>query len=769
MVTLPAPVQPEWTSMQMVGRVATCAMLALFAATATGASPDASDHRYEQVAAFARLYGVVRYFYPGDAAQNIDWNRFAVAGVTDARQAHDRADLQRKLTALLAPLGPGIEIVPTHTAFPSALPSTTAPGEPLVAWRYLGFPAAPHSTYARERTARFAGEPFIALTTTMSAGALHGKTVRLRGSIRALSSSTTQGLGMWLRVDRPGKSSGFFENTVAGQMHDQAWHDYAISAPVGSEASQLVFGFTMTMQKGASDPTAGFRNLALEVSDGRGGWTPLAIPALQAAGKPSTPWHLSLMGQSDSKATSASWRQAGADAGYLVVQHHGAMADGLLFDAPAVAGKTAEFPLGADLKARVALTLTDTQARPSPDRATALAALQARLAAMPDPKTSVASSAVREADIVVAWNVLRHFYPYWDVIHVDWDRALPQALVAADNATSRTTEKQALQRLIAPLEDAHGTVFDTTMKKGASLPIALAPVEQQWVVVATTEPDKVQLGDVVTAMDGVPMPQAREDADALASGQPSARPWKALQGIVWGPADESHTFGLRHADGTTGSVTLAYTEKAVPLAARPAPIAELKPGIWYVDVARTDMALFNANIAQLAHAHAMIYDVRGYPKDFALSKAIPAHLLDHAERATWMHIPRYIGPFGELAGYQDIGWNIQPVAPHFASRAIFLADGGTISQAEAIMGYVQDDKLGTIVGSTTRGVDGDITSFRVPSGFNVIFTGMKVTHHDGVSRYHALGTSPDVRVQPTIAGIRGGHDEVLEAALRLAK
>ena len=85
------------------------------------------------------------------------------------------------------------------------------------------------------------------------------------------------------------------------------------------------------------------------------------------------------------------------------------------------------------------------------------------------------------------------------------------------------------------------------------------------------------------------------------------------------------------------------------------------------------------------------------------------------------------------------------------------------------MGYVQDERLGTIVGATTRGVDGNITSFEVPLGFRVIFTGMKVTHHDGVSRYHALGTAPDVAVQPTIAGIRAGRDEVLEAALKLAQ
>ncbi|OOG38247.1 S41 family peptidase [Rhodanobacter sp. C05] len=598
--------------MHAIGRVAVGAVLALLASSGMGAATEAISQSHEQVAAFARLYGVVRYFYPGDTARDIDWNRFAVAGVSDAQQAHGSADLQGKLSALFEPLGPGIDIVADAATFP-ALPLDTAT-QPLVAWRYLGFPAR-DPAYARERTSRA-----------------------------------------------------------------------AISQLTG-----------------------------------------------------------------------------------IATNPHGESGARTLFDAPPVAGKTAEFPLGDGLKARVALTLTDAQARPMPDRATALAALKARLAALPDPKTGMASSAVREADIVVAWNVFRHFYPYWDVIHVDWNDALPRALADADKADSRPAQKRALQRLQAPLEDAHGTVVDTTVKKWASLPIALEPVEHQWVVVATTVPDQAHVGDVITSIDGVAMPQARERAEALMSGQPSKRPWKASQGLQWGPASESHTFGLVHANGSASTVSLAYTEQTGPLAARPAPITELKPGIWYVDAARTDIAQFSANFAQMASARAVIYDVRGYPKDFNVSHAIVAHLLDHAENAKWMHIPRYVGPFGELAGYKDEGWDIQPAIPHFTSHAIFLVNGNTMSQAESIMGYVQDEKLGTIVGATTGGVNGDITSFYVPLGFRLIFTGMKVTHHDGVSRYHALGTSPDVAVSPTIAGIRAGRDEVLEAALKLAK
>ena len=38
------------------------------------------------------------------------------------------------------------------------------------------------------------------------------------------------------------------------------------------------------------------------------------------------------------------------------------------------------------------------------------------------------------------------------------------------------------------------------------------------------------------------------------------------------------------------------------------------------------------------------------------------------------------------------------------------------------MGYVADRKLGTIVGGTTVGTNGNVATFVVPSGFVVAFT-----------------------------------------------
>jgi C-terminal processing protease CtpA/Prc len=49
-----------------------------------------------------------------------------------------------------------------------------------------------------------------------------------------------------------------------------------------------------------------------------------------------------------------------------------------------------------------------------------------------------------------------------------------------------------------------------------------------------------------------------------------------------------------------------------------------------------------------------------------------------------------------------------------------------------------------------------------------VFTGDEVRHADG-RRLQRIGLVPDVRVEPTVEGIRAGRDEVLERALALLR
>jgi hypothetical protein len=187
------------------------------------------------------------------------------------------------------------------------------------------------------------------------------------------------------------------------------------------------------------------------------------------------------------------------------------------------------------------------------------------------------------------------------------------------------------------------------------------------------------------------------------------------------------------------------------------------PGVWYVDLTRARTTDITPAIEKLASATGVIFDVRGYPTD-AGAWILP-HLIGAEEGDRWMHVAKITGPFGQSAGWQSFGWDLKPTRPRLSGKIVFLTDGRAISYAESVMGYVSGRTLGTVIGSTTAGTNGNIAMFSIPGGFNVIFTGMRVTAHDGQTPHHLVGITPDIPVTPTIAGLREGRDEVLERAL----
>ena len=81
------------------------ALLLAAAVLGTSASGQAPQQEFDNAVAFARLYGVVRYFYPSDASASLDWNRFAIHGAKQVRGARDTKALQATLQGLFSPLG----------------------------------------------------------------------------------------------------------------------------------------------------------------------------------------------------------------------------------------------------------------------------------------------------------------------------------------------------------------------------------------------------------------------------------------------------------------------------------------------------------------------------------------------------------------------------------------------------------------------------------------------------------------------------------------
>src|SRR6188508_2882047 len=733
---------------------------------ATGLSaqaPRAAQQEIDRVAALARLYGVVRYFYPGDAGITVDWNRFAVHGVARVRRATDTATLETALRELFTPLGPGIEIGRSL----SPVPAVGAVDPTLIAWRYTGpggisLAASPYTAGRTNRAVAAAPvDPtaFTAYAQVMQAAPYQGKTIRLRARVR-VTNPDAGAAGLWLRVDRPNNARGFFDNMQGRPVQSAEWREYEIQGPVAGDAISIVGGL---LTNGAV--TAEYDDFELAVLDGAT-WITIPMPnaGFEKVGGSPVPESWQRMGSAPSPRVTVESVGAAEGTRFLRVTAVPS-GTGTTSAAAKVAGAAprnafSDVDLGSGLKARVRLSLTDAEARtPGP----ALDVLIAAVVATSNPQGR-SEVDVRLADVVVAWNVLRHFYPYWTETAVDWDSRLQPQLALAATAVDRTAHRDALRQLIADARDGHGNVVDSAAtNRRALLPLQLSVIEGRVVVTGSMVPEQVPVGSIVKALGGKPAADRLDEGMRLNSGTPQWRQTRALRDMVGCTRDVGITVSLQLPAEPAREVVVPCNATQLAPEPRPNAVAEAGPGIWYVDLTRVSVAQLTPTLPSLALARGIVFDMRGYPTDAGMF--ILRHLIETPESDRWMHVPRIVGPFGQVESWQSVGWNLQPATPQLPARRVFLTDGRAISYAESVMGYVKDRKLATIIGGPTAGANGNIVTFATPGGFAITFTGMRVTGHDGRAQHHMVGIAPDIRLDPTLAGVRTGRDELLERAL----
>jgi len=245
--------------------------------------------------------------------------------------------------------------------------------------------------------------------------------------------------------------------------------------------------------------------------------------------------------------------------------------------------------------------------------------------------------------------------------------------------------------------------------------------------------------------------------------------YRGLQDLYRGPAGTIISLEVESAGdpGKTKSVPVRFEGAPAPEEKRPAKIAELEPGIYYIDIGRVSSTDFQGALPDLQKARGIVFDFRGYPSN--LQPNFLTYLYDKPMTSAQWHVPQVLRPDHQDMQFERGGeWNLQPAQPYLSAKKAFITDGRAISYAESCMGIIENYKLGAIVGAPTAGTNGNVNPFTLPGGYTIAWTGMKVLKHDG-SQHHGVGILPTIPVSRTRAGIAAGRDEFLERAVAAVK
>ncbi|SHL19569.1 C-terminal processing protease CtpA/Prc, contains a PDZ domain [Chitinophaga jiangningensis] len=756
---------------------ATAVLVASLSTQQTMAQQALTPQQEENLAAFAKMYGYIRYFHPSDEASSISWENFANYGSLEVMKAGNTQELVTTLNRLFNPIAPAAVI---YSGQEPSLPSITPPdkaGYRTIAWQHEGVGILNSRNKGGIYKSQRVNRPVEALTAnqgwcmvmqTIDANAYRDCEFRYSGRMKVLSDNACKGQ-LWFRVDNPSRT-GFFDNMNSRPVVSDQWQTYTISGRINKDADNLAFGAMII-----NDGKVLVDDIKLEVKKGDN-WVEVPVPngdfeeySNNQPGKWQAGKQLDGYNYQTERADVSSGKAA------LVFSSPKKIINTTrakpLYDGYPGPGEYTRVQLSAAINCAFPLTLygTDLHTYPAGD-SISLKKLQQELNTTYSKGQTADLPGIRFSAVVITWNIFKHFFAYWEDASATPEQILRNSLKSAATDKSGDDFMITLRKMLAPLNDGHIWVYGGGMPGKTPVGVVLAFAEGKAVIaklIDTTLADRLMPGDIITHVDGEPVDSVVTRLTALFSGSRQLNEKRAAELLLSGVPESAVKLDLlRNNTSLTATVTRSTTPQAYSAATRKTyPMGWIKPGVYYINLDQEPLDSINPHLHEIAGAKALVCDLRGYPNS---NHELLRHMLTKKEKRNWMYVPRITKPDQAEVTYRALGWNLTPLKPHISGKVFFLTDGGAISYAESYLGYVKDEKLGTIIGGATAGTNGNINTVALPGGFMFSFTGMLVKNHDG-SKHHLKGIVPDVPVSPTVAGLAAGRDEVLDKALELAE
>lgn len=732
-----------------------------------------TEQQINNLRTFTKVYGYVKYFHPSDEASGIDWDKFAIYGAKAVENAKDTDELLTVLDKLFKPIAPSILFYKTKDKVEYDI-STIIPEKiskyKTIAWQHLGVGfgmKSKNNTYKSSRINRSSkkenSSQFGNVMTTINAEKYRGKEIKYTGNVKI--SEKTEGTGhLWIRVDRENNKSGFFNNMYNNPITKKSWKKYEITGKVDDDAKSIALGCFLS---GKGELFVD--NIELYYKDGEN-WIEIPIDN-------------SDFEDEDIKDSKTTWIKRGI--GYdidisnkefvdgkrsVTIKYIGdfeKVNSGSIFNEYPKVGELINEETGNGISCYIPLALYGTRAKTFP--CSDNEEYKKLISELDEIKnTNSTNKYVRLGDIVIVWNVFQHFYPYFDVTDVDWDKELT---VAFQNSYSDETENDllyTLQEFTAHLKDGHIRVYKENNEN------YFPPVEWEWIenklVITNVSEDNfnIKIGDIVVEIDDQPSKTYFNKIEKYISAATDGwKKYRAKTNSLKGKKDVPIIIKLSNGETIKLNRTLdisgyySFTDNNSPT------YKFIENKIAYLDLSKIEITTIDSLLTRLNDCKSIICDMRGYPNgndDFI------SYLLEKNDTARhWMKVPKIIYPdYKKIVGFENYGWKLKAKKPHISAKIIFIIDGRAISYAESYLGFIEGYNLATIVGQPSAGTNGNINPFTLPCGHQIFWTGMKVVKHNG-EQHHGVGIIPDILINKTIKGVKEGRDEFLEKAIEIAK
>lgn len=747
-------------------------LLSLFLLTIVISSYSQDKKNIEYQKAFAKTYGYVKYFHPSDEASSIDWDQFAIYGASNVDKCKSEIELLKTLRTIFEPIAPSIKFSLEEDNANYDLQTITpkdSTNYELTYWQHkgvsLGMTNNGKPYYSTRINRNFEidySSAFGNITGSLEASIYSGKQFKYSGWVKLEKSSEGTG-NLWFRVNKSDGTVGFFQNMANSPIVENEWRQYEITGTIDSLASKLVFGcFLRGKGKLLLD------DMQLAYKDG-GEWHPIPLGNSGFEGKGIT--------------EGGQWKYSGSGYAFDVseidkkegyksatIKYQGNIEKGKgtkLFDQHPKFGDLIRKKIGKNIFCQIPIALYSTEEHTYPkSNKENLNMLQNELKNSSNKNTDLE---LRLGNVINVFNVFKHFYPYYDVINIDWTKEFEKALYKSYTDSTEKDHLITLQKFTSSLKDGHIRVSSKNMDRFVP-PIAWEWIENKLIITDIYDDNikNLAIGDEVLKIDGQSSVDFFNEVNSkISAGTEGWLKYRAQTESLYGPHDSKLVIEILNKSielSRDQDIYQADRQNSI----KKITYKKINKDVFYLNLDRVNMDTINVLLPKLKDHKAIIFDLRGYPKG---NHGVISHLLKTKDTTKgWMQVPQIIYPDQEnIVSWENYEWMLETAKPYLGDKQIiFITDGRAISYAESFMGYIEGYKLGTIVGQPTAGTNGNVNPFELPGGYRLSWTGMKVLKHNG-AQHHAIGVTPDVYVKKTIAGVKGGKDEFLEKAIELTK
>ncbi len=376
------------------------------------------------------------------------------------------------------------------------------------------------------------------------------------------------------------------------------------------------------------------------------------------------------------------------------------------------------------------------------------------------------------------WNMIHYYFPYNQVMDKDWNTVLREYIPLFLNTENELDYEMAALQIIGDVQDSHANLWGGIDKfhewKGVNFPpVHLRYIENQLIVTdyyneELQEVVGLNIGDIITRINGVPVDEIIiEKSKYYPASNIPAKLRDLAPDLLRSNSNEIEIDFISSNSEVQKQILKLYPRDSLNLfnwykSSEEKSFKMLDNNIGYVTLQTIKEEDISQIKDQFKNTKGIIIDIRNYPSTF-----VPFSLGSFFVSSSTPFVKFTAGNInhpGEFIFTKNL--EIPSEGETYQGKLIVLVNELSQSQAEyTAMAFKAGDNT-TIIGSTTAGADGNVSTIMLPGGLRTSISGIGVYYPNG-DETQRIGIVPDIEVHPTIEGIRQGRDELVEKAIEV--